>query len=417
MRNAFSRNTTQAIAGKGLNALRSEASAAQSIMGPHLLPAARFAMDDGLRNGSPFFENLELLKLSNGVLRGSLVEALSHYSRIGNAMMHRPSIRIAHAAALAGAVIWCAAIVVLRPSPFEPIWARAALLFAALVLTPLALPLIDNAGTLAGRITLVMQLPAALLLGWAMLLPQGSVAGGLSLAWLLTTTGIALAGLERLWMHRRGPVREVCIDVGMIYLAIGGSWAVLDRWGVRPLGFEAIIVLLTAIHFHYAGFLLPVLTGLALRRQETSSSRCGAIAAVVSVPLVAAGITATQLRLGHATETGAAWLMAAAGLSTAFLYIRLASRRTPLAARGLWLLAALSLAFGMVLAALYGSRFLLPMPWLDIPWMRALHGTANAFGFGLAGVLGWHLLGEPGASATGGTALFARQESNFQVGS
>jgi len=61
MRNAFSRTTTQAIVGKGLNALRGEASAAQSIMGPHLLPAARFAMDDGLRNGSPFFENLELL--------------------------------------------------------------------------------------------------------------------------------------------------------------------------------------------------------------------------------------------------------------------------------------------------------------------------------------------------------------------
>jgi len=63
MRNAFSSTTTQAISGKGLNALRSEASAAQSIMGPHLLPAARFAMDDGLRNGSPFFENLELLNL------------------------------------------------------------------------------------------------------------------------------------------------------------------------------------------------------------------------------------------------------------------------------------------------------------------------------------------------------------------
>jgi len=63
MRNAFSINTTQDISEKGLNALRSEAIAAQSIMGPHLFPAARFAMDDGLRNGSPFFENLELLNI------------------------------------------------------------------------------------------------------------------------------------------------------------------------------------------------------------------------------------------------------------------------------------------------------------------------------------------------------------------
>jgi len=63
MRNAFSRTTTQAITGKRLNALRSEAGDAQSIMGLHLLPAARFAMDDGVRNGSPSFENLELLNI------------------------------------------------------------------------------------------------------------------------------------------------------------------------------------------------------------------------------------------------------------------------------------------------------------------------------------------------------------------
>jgi hypothetical protein len=45
----------------------------------------------------------------------------------------------------------------------------------------------------------------------------------------------------------------------------------------------------------------------------------------------------------------------------------------------------------MALAALYGSRAFLPVSWLDIPWMRALHGTANAFGFALAGLLGWWL--------------------------
>lgn len=42
-----------------------------------------------------------------------------------------------------------------------------------------------------------------------------------------------------------------------------------------------------------------------------------------------------------------------------------------------------------MLAAIYGSRFYVPMPWLDIPWMRAVHGTANALGFGLAGLLAW----------------------------
>jgi hypothetical protein len=45
----------------------------------------------------------------------------------------------------------------------------------------------------------------------------------------------------------------------------------------------------------------------------------------------------------------------------------------------------------MLLAALYGSRFYLAVDWLDIPWMRALHGTANAVGFGVVGLLGWSM--------------------------
>ena len=59
--------------------------------------------------------------------------------------------------------------------------------------------------------------------------------------------------------------------------------------------------------------------------------------------------------------------------------------------RGLWLVAALALAGGMALAALYGCRAYLSLPWLDIPWMRAWHGSGNALGFGLLGVLAWSL--------------------------
>jgi hypothetical protein len=37
------------------------------------------------------------------------------------------------------------------------------------------------------------------------------------------------------------------------------------RLGVRPLNCETIMVLLTAVHVHYAGFVSPLLTGLAGR--------------------------------------------------------------------------------------------------------------------------------------------------------
>ena len=59
--------------------------------------------------------------------------------------------------------------------------------------------------------------------------------------------------------------------------------------------------------------------------------------------------------------------------------------------KALWLVSAVCLAGSMVLAALYGSRFHYTISWLDIPWMRAVHGSANALGFGLAGLVGWWL--------------------------
>jgi hypothetical protein len=66
-------------------------------------------------------------------------------------------------------------------------------------------------------------------------------------------------------------------------------------------------------------------------------------------------------------------------------------RSTPRITRELWSFGALFLACGMVLSILYGSRWLVPLPWLDIPWMRALHGTANALGFTVPALVGWYV--------------------------
>lgn len=57
----------------------------------------------------------------------------------------------------------------------------------------------------------------------------------------------------------------------------------------------------------------------------------------------------------------------------------------------LWSVAGLSLAASMVLSILDGVRFYGGIAGLDIPWMRATHGTANAFGFALLGLIAWSL--------------------------
>ncbi|MEX2118856.1 MAG: YndJ family transporter [Pirellulales bacterium] len=299
-----------------------------------------------------------------------------------------------YAPVLTGGVVWLATLALLRPSPLETTWAHLLLMLAALVYLPLGLRLVPlRASGRAGRLlraAALLQLPAALLLGCAYLLPQGLAAAALTLPWLAVTGLAALAGIS--WLARRGPLPpgELCFDAGLVYLAVGGAWAVLDRGGFRPLGFEAVIVMLTSVHFHYAGFVLPLLTGLAIREQHGRVARAAGLGVIAGVPLVAVGITATQIGLGPLLECLAAWLTAVAGILAAWLYLRLVLEgRWPALSRGLWVLSAVLLAASMTLAALYGSRFYLPLTWLDIPLMRALHGTANALGFAGAGLAAW----------------------------
>ena len=313
-----------------------------------------------------------------------------------------------HGSALVGAVVWVVALLVLRPSPLEVIWAKFLLLLAPLVLLPLGLRLARSAADdgldRPWRAVTLAQPPAALLLGGAFLLPQGFTAAVLALPWLATTGLIALLGLARVRRHASGSMHALYIDAGMVYVAVGGGWAVLDRLGLRPLDFEPVIVLLTAIHFHYAGFVLPLVAGLIIRRAGGRAARVAGVGVIAGVPLVAVGITTTQLGLPPLLESVAVWLTAAAGMLAGWLQVKLAlgPGRPPLI-RCLWMVAGVSLIASMALAALYGSRFQAPLAWLDIPWMRAVHGSANALGFGALGLLGWTLAeNRPGPGVTEG---------------
>lgn len=307
------------------------------------------------------------------------------------------SSRLASVSPWVGGTVWLAAVAWLRPSLFEGNWTVALLLLSPLVLVPLGLRLAwcfepADAATLLLWLAARLQLPTALAFAIAFALPEGALAALLTLPWLGTTAVIAAAGIARMWGRPSRRPEALCRDAGLVYLVVGGGWAVLARWGVRPLGFEGIIVLLTAVHFHHAGFVLPLVTGWAGQAVGGRQARVATTGVVSGVPLVAAGITATQLGLGPWLECMAACWTALAGLLAAGLLSRLSVQPVwPVGVRILWLVAAVSLAGSMVLAALYGCRFQAPMSWLDIPWMRALHGTTNALGFGLGGLLAWVL--------------------------
>lgn len=286
------------------------------------------------------------------------------------------------------------------PNLHHAVWSQAMLLLAALVLAPLALALADgepgkDEGWTSGLLSWV-QLPAALLLGWSGLLPAGPLAALAAAPWVGFCGWAAWRGFQRARHEggRRAAGEGLFFDAALMYLGIGGAWVLADRAGVRPLGFDPAIVTLTAVHFHFAGLWLPMAAAMAASRFPDSRLAWRAsVGAVLGVPAVAAGITATQLGWGAAFECAAGVGLALSGTAVAVLHLRLGwdgdgSRLV----RGLFLVAGLSLFYGMLLAGMYAAReYWRPWPWLDLPWMRALHGTVNAFGFGLGGALAWTL--------------------------
>lgn len=295
-----------------------------------------------------------------------------------------------------GACIWLICLLLWRPVPFEVEWAVSLLLFSPLVLIPLGFRLArqDSPFKLEeglSRWIEYLQFPSTLFLVISYFFPQGNTFAILfSLPWLAMTGLFSLWGLIRVWKRGLFPLPELGIQMGFIFLSVGGGWTVLNRAGMRPLDFDAVIVLLTAIHFHYAGFALPLLTGLAGRTLPGMLSTLAILGSIVGVPLVATGITTSQLGWGNGIECFAACFLAISGLFTAYLYFQLFRKPVySLQIRILWLIASVALTVSMGLAILYGCRFYFDLAWLDIPWMRAIHGSANALGFTFAGILGW----------------------------
>jgi len=306
-----------------------------------------------------------------------------------------------------GAVAWLAAAWWGVPHVLHQSWAYALLLFAALVLVPLVLDLVQEASELpvvarCFGLARWLQLPAALLLAVACAQSPGWRALLLASPWLGVCGLLSAIGVERIRRRGTASLALLCQDAGLVFLAVGGAWLAADRIGLRPLGFSADIVLLTAVHFHYAGLILPIVTSRILARfHDSVPAKAAGWGVLAGVPLVAAGITSAQLGYGNSGELVAAIILAAASLVVGLLHLSLAAQpRWGARVRILWALAALSLVFSMTLAVLYAARpYFLPIPWLDIPWMRALHGSANVFGFALASVVGWRSA-DAGRSAT-----------------
>lgn len=232
------------------------------------------------------------------------------------------------------------------------------------------------------------QLPAAILLVLSFEAERGIGAAALAIPWAAVAGLTALYGVQRVVRDGLKPAWKLALNSGLIFVAVGGMWTVASRYGLRPFDFSDTIVLLTGAHFHYAGFVLPVLAGLAARANTQRAFDAAAYGIVAAVPLTAIGITFSP----H-IEVLAAAVLATCGFCIALaqlLVARLAKRHL---ASLLLALSSLSLMLAMTLAVIYAVTEFRGASWPQIPDMARWHGTLNALGTCLLGVWAWTIEG------------------------
>lgn len=266
---------------------------------------------------------------------------------------------------------------ILPTSPFSLTWVYVLLLAAPLWLIPLYLKVIA-----APNLLQVWAVPLALPLAVAYFLEASTLAGILTLPWLLFCVLASKIGFHTVAHH--------CSKAAFLYLPIGAAWMTADRLAWQVMGFDATIVLLTAAHFHYAGFILPMLTAQLQRFYKNKWTSLITWGVVLGIPLVAIGITTSQFDLPPPIEVLAVTVMATSGFFVGLGYLLLGIKHRRKGFGLLWILCGLALMVGMTLAFLYGWRYYFPISFLSIPWMYAVHGTLNAVGFAIPGVLAWH---------------------------
>jgi hypothetical protein len=239
-----------------------------------------------------------------------------------------------------------------------------------------------------GRLRLlVLAAVGAALIGLA--LGRGPLSALLAAPWVLVTIAVAISAagtvLRDIVARRRSaePWRlGVAIACG--FLAVGAVWLVLDRAAFQPFGFDRTVVLLTAVHFHVAGFVLTLAGCLAARRRPVPAMHVVVAALVVGTPLTALGFFGFPI-----VSWFGAILVAVGGIGIGLATISISRAIDIPIARAALLIGGVTLFLTMPIAIAYATGVAFAVAFLDIPAMAAIHGGLNVLGFAIPAMVGW----------------------------
>jgi len=217
----------------------------------------------------------------------------------------------------------------------------------------------------------------------------GWLAGIFAAPWLLFCGVIAFAGGLTLIQTRNKSLVIWAVNIGRIDLAIAGGWLVMSRLGIRPLGIQEPIVLLTAVHFHYTGFATTLLAGALLTHARRNGNRLRGLRAIVALVIVTPFVVAAGFVWSPTLKMVAALVLSVSLVAMAGLQFWFSRDLSSRVTRSYVRLSALSVIIAMALAVAYAIGDWLKQDWLVIPRMASTHGLLNGLGFSLLALLGW----------------------------
>src|SRR5580700_3228177 len=260
------------------------------------------------------------------------------------------------------------------------------------MVVPLGADLIRGAGVSTGHaVRDGLLFTAASLTTVSFFLGNRTLATWFASAWVLVCVGFAGDGLRRFVNAGRKSFTQFCFAAGEGYLLVAGVWLVASRAGLQLLAFREPIVLLTAVHFHFAGFASAVLAGLADRAFVGHRGHRILRAALLAVVL-GPGILGLAFLLGPKVKLVAALLIALGQFGLAAGTVRVGMAAQNSRGRRLLLVAGASVAAGMILAGVWAIGEYPLQAFVNIRQMAEFHGTLNAVGFVLSGLLGWTMV-------------------------
>jgi len=309
--------------------------------------------------------------------------------------------------ATAGAGVWAGMAVLARMGIVRVGAIELLFLFAPLVIVPLGMELGRGMGG-TGRLEELarrLQPVGAGMVVVAMCLPPGRRAGLAAAGWMVVCglmAGSGVVGLVRSSLTRSSLTRSSWRDadrsvratlaLAQMDLGVGGAWLVASRLGMRPMGIQEPIGLLTAVHFHFAGFATAMIAAATLQFVERRGVSGLSQSWLKPVVLLVAGmpvVVAAGFVISPVVKMAAAILFSTSVAALAIAVRAYGRKAEDATARILLQVAAGAVFAGMVLSASYAVADYAGSEVLTIPQMARTHGILNAVAFCLAGLLGW----------------------------